>query len=85
MGLKDLRNHIIFEDEWTPFDIKDMYYSNGGAIYGVVSDRKKNNGFKAPKQSEVFSNLYFVGGSVNPGGGMPMVLLSGQKVKDRIE
>lgn len=26
----------------------------------------------------------FVGGSVNPGGGMPMVTLSGQQVADKI-
>lgn len=85
MGLEDLRDHIVTEDMWTPEDIRENYYSNKGAIYGVVSDRKKNTGFKAPKSSEEYENLYFVGGSVNPGGGMPMVTLSGQKVKKRIE
>ena len=30
-----------------------------------------------PKKSPKFDNLYFVGGSINPGGGMPMVVLSG--------
>ncbi len=84
MGLKDLRQHIIVEDEWHPQDIQRKYYSNQGAIYGVVSDKKKNKGFKAPKKSEVLANLYFVGGSVNPGAGMPMAILSGQQVKDLI-
>ena len=84
MGLTDLRKHIIVEDEWLPEDIAEKYYSNHGAIYGVVSDRKKNHGFKAPKKSTRYDNLYFVGGSVNPGGGMPMVVLSGQQVKDKI-
>lgn len=84
MGLKDLREHIITEDMWTPEDIEETYYSNHGAIYGVVSDRKKNLGFKAPKSSKKYENLYFVGGSVNPGGGMPMAVLSGQQVKDMI-
>ena len=78
MGLTDLRKHIVVEDFWTPFDIQERYYSNRGAIYGVVSDMRKNFAFKAPKQSKDFSNLFFVGGSVNPGGGMPMVSLSGQ-------
>lgn len=54
-----------------------MYYSNKGSIYGIVSDRNENLGLKIPKQSSEFNNLYFVGGSVNPGGGMPMVVLSG--------
>ncbi len=82
MGFADIREHIITEDEWFPRDIRDRYYSNQGAIYGVVSDRKKNKGFKAPKKSELYSNLYFVGGSVNPGGGMPMVVLSGQQAAE---
>lgn len=84
MGFEDIRNHIIVENEWIPEDIENTYYSNRGAIYGVVSDRKKNKGFKAPKQSALYSNLYFVGGSVNPGGGMPMVVLSGQQVADMV-
>ena len=49
-----------------------------------VADKKKNKGFKFPKQSQYFDNLFFVGGSVNPGGGMPMVTLSGQQVADKI-
>lgn len=80
MGLTDLRKHIVFEHMWTPFDIEREYRSNRGSIYGVVSDRFKNLAFKAPKQSERYENLFFVGGSVNPGGGMPMVVLCGQNV-----
>ena len=78
MGLSDLREHIICEDMWTPYDIQRQYYSNGGSIYGVVADRWKNFALKAPKQSERYANLFFVGGSINPGGGMPMVILCGQ-------
>ena len=80
MGLTDLRKHIIVEDFWTPFDIQKRYGSNRGSIYGVVCDRRKNFAFKAPKRSPAYANLFFVGGSVNPGGGMPMVSLSGQQV-----
>jgi diapolycopene oxygenase len=84
MGLTDLRKHIICEEYWTPIDIEQKYYSNQGSIYGVVADRFKNLGFKIPQRSKSFNNLYFVGGSVNPGGGMPMVTLSGQLVRDKI-
>ena len=83
-GLKGLRESIITEDMWTPVDIEKHYYSNGGSIYGVVSDRKKNFALKCPKKSTKYRNLFFVGGSVNPGGGMPMVVLSGQNVADMI-
>ena len=84
MGLTDLRKHIVCEESWTPVDIEQRYYSNQGSIYGVVADRFKNLGFKIPQRSKQFKNLYFVGGSVNPGGGMPMVTLSGQLVRDKI-
>jgi diapolycopene oxygenase len=84
MGLEGLRENTLVEDIWTPEDLERAYYSNKGAIYGVVSDRFKNLGFKAPKRSAKYDNLYFAGGSVNPGGGMPMVTLSGQLVRDMI-
>ncbi|PPD45233.1 MAG: diapolycopene oxygenase [Methylobacter sp.] len=84
MGLTDLRKHIVCEESWTPVDIQAKYYSNQGSIYGVVADRFKNLGFKNAQRSKVLKNLYFVGGSVNPGGGMPMVTLSGQLVRDKI-
>ncbi|MBS1536860.1 MAG: phytoene desaturase [Bacteroidetes bacterium] len=84
MGLTDLRKHIVYEHLLTPFDIERMYKSNKGSIYGVVSDFKKNFAFKLPKKSKKYNNLYFTGGSVNPGGGMPMVLLCGQNVCKQI-
>jgi diapolycopene oxygenase len=84
MGLTDLRKHIVSEELWTPQTIQDMYYSNRGSIYGVVASKRKNMGFKIPKRSKLYRNVYFVGGSVNPGGGMPMVVLSGQQVVDQI-
>ncbi|MCL4161149.1 UNVERIFIED_CONTAM: hypothetical protein GTU68_005022 [Idotea baltica] len=83
-GLTGLRDSIVTEDFLTPVDIERMYRSNQGSIYGVVTDWKKNYGFKAPKTSSKYANLYFTGGSTNPGGGMPMVILSGQKCADRI-
>lgn len=84
MGLENLSKHIVVEHLWTPHDIREQYYSNKGSIYGVVSDRFKNLAFKAPQQSTRYPNLFFTGGSVNPGGGMPMVVLGGQNVSRKI-
>ncbi len=80
MGLDGLRKNTVTEDMWTPEDIRNKYFSNRGAIYGVLSDKRKNLGFKAPKKSRRYNNLYFTGGSINPGGGMPMVTLCGMQV-----
>lgn len=83
-GMKDIREHIVYEHVLTPIDIEKMYYSNAGSVYGIVSDFKKNFAFKMPQRSTKYKNLYFVGGSTNPGAGMPMVLLSGQNVCKKI-
>lgn len=84
MGLDGLRKNIVTRDMWTPHDIERNYASDRGAIYGTVSNKKMNKGFKHPKQSEKYKNLYFVGGTVNPGGGMPMVTLSGKQVAEML-
>ncbi|MGQ9651370.1 MAG: phytoene desaturase family protein [Phycisphaerae bacterium] len=84
MGLEGLRRHVVVEHCWTPLDIRQQYYSNKGSIYGVVADRFRNLAFKAPKQSTKYPNLFFVGGSVNPGGGMPMVVLCGLNVARKV-
>ncbi|WP_210608374.1 phytoene desaturase family protein [Priestia flexa] len=84
MGLNGLRNSIEFEERFTPNTLQQLYGANGGSIYGVATDRKKNGGFKIPARSQILSNLYFVGGSTHPGGGVPMVTLSGQLTADAI-
>ncbi|HWJ77623.1 MAG TPA: NAD(P)/FAD-dependent oxidoreductase [Niallia sp.] len=84
MGLTDLRKNIVVEDMWTPEEIESTYWSHRGAIYGTVANKKANKGFKHAKQSKEYHNLFFVGGTVNPGAGMPMVTLSGQQVRDII-
>ncbi len=84
MGLEDLRKHVVTRHVLVPEDLERMYRSNRGAIYGVVCHRTRNFALKAPKQDPQYGNLYFVGGSVNPGGGTPMVTLCGQLVADRI-
>jgi diapolycopene oxygenase len=85
MGLEGLRANTVVEDFWTPFEIEKRYLSNRGSIYGVVSNRNKNFAFKAPKRSKKYTNLFFAGGSVNPGGGMPMVVLCGRHVAELID
>lgn len=85
MGLSDLRSHIEFEYSFIPDDLQRLYGSNGGSIYGVLTDRKLNGGFKIPSKSALADNLYFVGGSTHPGGGVPMVTLSGQLTADLIQ
>ncbi|WP_226666107.1 phytoene desaturase family protein [Metabacillus litoralis] len=84
MGMDHLKDNIEFTYTITPNNLEELYGANGGSIYGVTTDRKKNGGFKIPSKSTVLQNLFFVGGSTHPGGGVPMVILSGQLTADLI-
>lgn len=84
MGFAGLTDAIEWEDQFIPDDLSGLYGANGGSIYGVVTDRRQNGGFKIPSRSALLQNLYFVGGSTHPGGGVPMVTLSGQLTADLI-
>ena len=76
-GMDDLESRIVVEHHLTPDDIDRMYNAEGGAIYGLASHGKLRGGFKPRNRSRVLKNLYLAGGSVNPGPGVPMVLMSG--------
>ncbi|SFE09212.1 hypothetical protein SAMN04487969_1013 [Paenibacillus algorifonticola] len=67
------------------YDLEQLYGANGDSIYGAVTDRKLNGGFKIPSKSELLDNLYFVGGSTHPRGGVPMLTLPGQLTADLIK
>lgn len=78
MGLEGFSKAIQVEHVQTPGDLEQTYRLDRGAIYGVVSHGRLAGGFKPANRSKEFPNLYFAGGSVNPGPGVPMALMSGQ-------
>ena len=77
-GLTGIRTSIKVSHTITPRDLEQMYWVNRGAIYGVVTQRGLNSAFKTSNRSKTVKGLYWAGGSVNPGPGVPMVLMSGQ-------
>ncbi|MEO0482817.1 MAG: phytoene desaturase family protein [Planctomycetota bacterium] len=76
-GMEDVDAHIKVDRWLTPKGIERMYNAEGGAIYGLASHGKLAGGFKPANRSREFGGLYFVGGSANPGPGVPMVTMSG--------
>ncbi len=84
MGLPDIEDHIVVERYLTPTGIEKMYNAEGGAIYGLASHGKLGGGFKPKNSTKALRGLYFAGGSVNPGPGMPMVLMSGVTAADTL-
>ena len=79
-GLSGLRERIVYEQIITPQDFEEKYNSWYGSIYGVSSNSKSTAFLRPPNRAPGLSNLYFVGGSVHPGGGIPLVLLSARLV-----
>lgn len=84
MGLDNLREHIVYEQMITPLDIEQRYNATRGAIYGLASNHAFTAFFRPPLRAPGVAGLYFVGGGTHPGGGIPLVLLSGRAVASQI-
>jgi phytoene desaturase len=74
----DVSNNIEVERINTPITFLDYYSSNKGSIYGVSSNSRSMAFRRSPNRSRDIKGLYFAGGSVHPGGGIPLVLSSGK-------
>lgn len=74
----DIADRIEVEQIYTPEDFSELYASNQGSIYGVSSNSRTTAFKRLPNRSRVLKGLYFAGGSVHPGGGIPLVILSGK-------
>jgi diapolycopene oxygenase len=53
-------------------------------LYGSASNSKFSAFLRHPNFSNQIKGLYFCGGSVHPGGGIPLCIKSGQIVADLI-
>jgi phytoene desaturase len=83
-GLAGLRDSIEFKHVITPEDFERKYRANKGSIYGVSSNGIFSAFMRVPNMAKDIGGLYFVGGTTHPGGGMPLVLLSGKMACDLI-
>ena len=84
MGLPDLNERIAYERIITPDDLQSRYNAAGGAIYGLASTQPFTAFMRPPLRARDLNRLYFVGGGTHPGGGIPLVLLSGRAVARRV-
>lgn len=72
----EIEQHIVFEETLTPNDIERNTSSYAGALYGPSSNSKLSAFLRQANFSKQINGLYFCGGSVHPGGGIPLCLLS---------
>jgi phytoene desaturase len=75
----EVRDRLVFREVRTPADLAAATRTPGGSIYGTAAHR-----LLRPANRSSARGLYLVGGSVHPGGGLPMVALSARIVANRI-
>ena len=68
-------DHLVFEDSLDPYTLEKSNGAYRGSIYGNRSVGAWSMFKRQPNQSPI-NGLYFVGGTVHPGGGIPLVLSS---------
>jgi phytoene desaturase len=81
----DIEKFIVTEYILDPINIENQTKSHQGSLYGTSSNSKFAAFLRHPNFSDQFKNLYFCGGSVHPGGGIPLCLLSAKIVSDQLE
>lgn len=81
----DVEFLIKTEEILDPQRIESKTQSYQGSLYGSASNNKFAAFLRHPNFSRKIKNLYFCGGSVHPGGGIPLCLLSGKITSDIIE
>jgi len=80
----NIEDFIVHEKIASPITIEQNTLSKGGALYGNSSNSMFSAFLRHPNFLKSVKNLYFVGGSVHPGGGIPLCLASAKIVSKEI-
>jgi len=83
-GLTGLGSRIAVRRTFTCHDFAQRDGSHQGSLYGWASHTLRTSLFRPPLWRRRPANLYFVGGTTHPGGGIPLVLLSAKMVAERV-
>ena len=80
----NIQDFIECEKVYTPKTIESNTQSYMGSLYGSSSNNLMSAFLRHPNFSNKILNLYFCGGSVHPGGGIPLCLLSAKIVSQLV-
>lgn len=80
----DVRMKLRIIKAFTPSDLEDVTGARRGSLYGISYNDKLAPFRRPSNRCPEMKNLYFVGGTTHPGGGVPMVMLSAKVVSDMI-
>ncbi len=81
---EDISKLIVSESILDPRSIESKTSSYQGSLYGTSSNSQFAAFLRHSNKSFKVKNLFFCGGSVHPGGGIPLALLSAKIVSDWI-
>ncbi len=84
-GVEISSAHIVFEEVFTPQTWADKFGLYDGSAFGGAHTLFQVGPFRPRNYSAEIYGLYYTGASTTPGTGMPMVLLSGKLVAERIQ
>jgi phytoene desaturase len=80
----DIREKIRTERLITPNDLEKMSGAWKGALYGSSPNNRFAAFLRPHNRCKDLRGLYFAGGTSHPGGGVPMVILSGKVAAEMI-
>jgi diapolycopene oxygenase len=80
----DIEPHIVCESVADPRSIERDTGSFHGSLYGLSSNNMMAAFNRHPNFRNKIRNLYFAGGSVHPGGGIPLCLASAKIIDKEI-
>jgi phytoene desaturase len=82
IGLDSAR--IDVEEVWTPVEWQRRFGLYDGSAFGAAHSLFQMGPFRSRNYSTEIRGLYYAGASTTPGTGMPMVVLGGRMVAERI-
>jgi phytoene desaturase len=74
-GLKP--EEIEEQADWTPLEFEREQYCHDGSIFALAASFFQSAYFRPANASPDIANAFFAGGGSQPGGGIPLVMLSG--------
>lgn len=81
---RNIEELVVEEDKLFPSTIESKTMSFEGSLYGTSSNSKYAAFLRQPNFHKKLKGLHFVGGSVHPGGGIPLCLLSAKIATDHV-
>ena len=81
----NINDNLIKEKIYSPLDLDKNTNSYLGSLYGTSSNDMFSSFLRHPNFSRKLKNVFFCGGSVHPGGGIPLCILSSKIISELIE